>query len=266
MVRPYPHNPDAEWGARRYERAVDDLRRAGKAALQRADLATLGSGIDLVWETVAWGGALGRPAEELREHVQAGADFVRTTMGPLDGRAPELVDVWRFGTMALLAGDPSLATSIARWRVAPPATDVEWMYLLVGALIRGDDALAQENVPQVGRLVAAPAAPASLVDHTAYVAEAVDALLRLDHAALTGALVARDQLLPRIPRGTPVTRDWQVLLDRTGCAIALLGVQRGLPLPTGIATVPADLLPAIHVGAHAADRKPSRLRRFLAGG
>ena len=34
-----PHHPDAEWGARRYERAVDDIRRAGKSAGQRADLA-----------------------------------------------------------------------------------------------------------------------------------------------------------------------------------------------------------------------------------
>lgn len=266
MVRPYPHHPDAEWGARRYERAVDDIRRAGKSAGQRADLVTLSNGIDLVWEAVAWGWALARPAEELREHVQAGMEFVRTTMGPLDGRAPELVDVWRFTSMAVLAGDLALAAQVGRWRVAPPSTDVEWTYLLVGALTRGDDGVAAQTVPQVGRLVSAPGAPPPLVDAAAYIAEAADAVLRGDSAALTGAIRARDELLPRIPRATAVTRDWQMLLDRTGVTLALLGLQRGVPLPADVATVPADLLPALQVGPHAGDRKPSRLRRFLAGG
>lgn len=266
MVRPYPHHPDAEWGARRYERAVDDVRRASRSAGQRADLATLSGGIDLVWETVAWGWVLGRPAEDLREHVQAGMEFVRTTMGPLDGRAPELVDVWRFSSMAVLAGDLELAAQVGRWRVEPPSTDVEWMYQLVGALARGDDGTAAQTVPQVGRLVSAPSAPAALVDAMAYVAEAADAVLRRDPAALSGAVRARNELLPRIPRGTPATRDWQLLLDRTGVTMALLGVQRGLPLNVDVATVPAELLPSIQVGQHVNDRKPSRLRRFLAGG
>ncbi|MBX9246485.1 hypothetical protein ICW40_16965, partial [Actinotalea ferrariae] len=116
MTRPYAHQPEADWAARRYQRCVKGLGIVQQtvARPQGADVGIYDAGMDDALEAAAWGWFLEEPVDALRAHLAVGDTLVRQVLAGPEGRDPQLHSVERWVAAALLAGDPATAAEAGR--------------------------------------------------------------------------------------------------------------------------------------------------------
>jgi hypothetical protein len=247
MVRPYPHRPDEVFATRRFPIARDGVARVGATIARTPDAheGIANSGGDHVLEAMAWGWLLEveQPAQ-LRQLLDSAKAFVRHGLAHPRGEHPSLSSAGRWIALALIAGDPQLAARVGA-SVAParPAQPGEEFLVMLAALARGDDASAAAWADALTRVLGDPGTAPFAAAGLAHLDELGRAVLARDQAALDAAARARGEAIAAEYRRTAEKRrQWIPVLDHYAAAVVLLGVQRGLAFPPGIASLPAELL------------------------
>lgn len=246
MTRPYAHQPEADWAARRYRQATKLLRISQEtvARPQGADAGIYNAGVDAAWEAAAWGWFLEEPVVALRGHLAVAGELVRRVLTVPEGADPELHSAERWMASALLAGDPATAAEVGRRTVRAPDQPTGVLSVALALLARGDDGAAAAESQRLAAVVADPTTPPVAAQVLAHLDVLAASVAARDQAGLDGAARARDAAVAARHRRLPERRDWAGVLDRPAAALVVLGALRGLVPPAGIATVPLELLPA----------------------
>lgn len=248
MTRPYPHGPDAEFAEQTYARAARrvELARTAVSRTGSADVGSLQAALDGLWEALAWGWLTERPVEELRALLPPAVELVGEGLRELDDGPPDVFDVERWVCTALLAGDDEVAARAGAMQVQPLDQDGGWLPVTLLALARGDEAAAADGARRMREILAAPTTGPGVVTGFAHLGDLAEAVLRRDQGGFEQTLVARGEAMARYHSTTQLRRRWTGVLDRTAIGLALTGTRRGLVLPEGVPTVPAELLTALN--------------------
>lgn len=259
MTRPYPHRPEVERAAQRYERAVDMLERARDHSVRGAgfDDDRVRMALDHVWDALAWGWLVERPPTELEAVTVRAVEMLHAGLDVAPGRPLRPHDVEQLVATALLAGDVDAAVRVAARELPPPSGGTDWRAAALAALVRGDDVPAGTAAARLRAVVVDPTTAPGVAGWLEHVDTVVEAVLRRDQAAFDAALAARAQVVARLHRTARMQRRWTGLLDRDAIAIARVAEQRGLVVPSGVPVVPAELLAAVGSAAARAVALPS---------
>lgn len=246
MTRPYAHQPEPDWAARRYRQATSLLRISQEtvARPQGADAGIYNAGVDAAWEAAAWGWFLEEPLDAVRGHLAAAGELVRRVLTVPEGADPELHSAERWVASALLAGDPATAAEVGRRTVRAPDQPVAVLPVVLALLARGDDGAAAAESQRLAAVVADPTTPPASAHALAHLDVLAASVAARDPAGFEGAARARDAAVAARHRRAPARRAWAGVLDRPAAALVSLGALRGLVPPTGVATVPVELVPA----------------------
>lgn len=244
MTRPYPHRPDVANAEDGYPFAAEGVGRV-RATVQRrgyADPGVLASGLDALWEAVAWGWFLERPVEDLRAMLPPAAELVRSGLDSPGGRPAHLRDIGLWVSTALLAGDAPAAARAGAVEVPSPEQEGDWLPFTLAALARGDEAAAADGAARLREAVAAPSTAPEIAEALSHLGDVADAVVRRDQSPLDAALTARADVLAGMYATRARRRLWTGVLDRDSVGLVLAGTRRGLVVPEGVAVVPAELL------------------------